>query len=113
MLPCVERFVQGVGPADGPDFFEDDGDVGEQVAVSSKQMGKFCVANIVCLVDAMLGGGIPACLEQHTANTVEDLNVYVAARAQAAIQANCETRLLAGQQAKVFTAAALSLCHHV
>lgn len=45
-----------------------------------------------------------------TATTIEDLDAHVAALEQAAIQANCETRLLAGQQAKAFTAAALPLC---
>lgn len=32
---------------------------------------------------------------------------------QATVQANCETRLLPGQQAKAFTAAALPLYHQV
>lgn len=32
-----------------------------------------------------------------TATTIEDLDTHVAALEQAAIQANCETRLLAGQ----------------
>lgn len=48
-----------------------------------------------------------------TATTIEDLDAHVAALEQAAIQANCETRLLAGQQAKAFTAAALPLCRQV
>lgn len=48
-----------------------------------------------------------------TATTIEDLNAHVAALEQAAIQANCETRLLAGQQAQAFTAAALPLCRQV
>lgn len=48
-----------------------------------------------------------------TAETTEDLDAHVAALEQAAIQANCETRLLAGQQAKAFTAAALPLCRQV
>ena len=42
-----------------------------------------------------------------------DLDAHVAALEQAAIQANCETRLLAGQQAQAFTAAALPLCRQV
>ncbi|WP_321780832.1 SCO6880 family protein [Schaalia cardiffensis] len=45
--------------------------------------------------------------------TIEDLDVHVAALEQAAIQPNCETRLFAGQQAKAFTAAALPLCCQV
>ncbi len=48
-----------------------------------------------------------------TATTIEDLDAHVAALEQAAIQANCETRLLAGQQAQAFTAAALPLCRQV
>ncbi len=48
-----------------------------------------------------------------TATTIEDLDATVAALEQAAIQANCETRLLAGQQAQAFTAAALPLCRQV
>ena len=48
-----------------------------------------------------------------TATTIEDLDAHDAALEQAAIQANCETRLLAGQQAKVFTAAALPLSRQV
>lgn len=48
-----------------------------------------------------------------TAPTIEDLDAHFAALEQAAIQANCETRLLAGQQAKAFTAAALPLCRQV
>ena len=48
-----------------------------------------------------------------TTETIEDLDGHVAALEQAAIQANCETRLLAGQQAQAFTAAALSLCRQV
>ena len=38
------------------------------------------------------------------------LDVLVAAIEQAAIQASCETRLIVGQQAQAFTAAALPLC---
>ena len=45
-----------------------------------------------------------------TAPTVGGLDAAVAAIEQAAIQANCETRLLVGQQAAAFTAAALPLC---
>lgn len=48
-----------------------------------------------------------------TAETIEDLDAHVAALEQAAIQANCETRLLAGQQAKAFTATALPQCRQV
>lgn len=48
-----------------------------------------------------------------TATTIEDLDAHVAALKQAAIQANCETQLLAGQQAQAFTAAALPLCRQV
>lgn len=48
-----------------------------------------------------------------TATTIEGLDAHVAVLEQAAIQANCETRLLAGQQAKAFTAAALPLCRQV
>lgn len=48
-----------------------------------------------------------------TATTIEDLDAHIAALEQAAIQANCETRLLAGQQAQAFTAAALPLCRQV
>ena len=48
-----------------------------------------------------------------TTTTVEDLDGHVAALEQAAIQANCETRLLAGQQVQAFTAAALPLCRQV
>jgi hypothetical protein len=50
-----------------------------------------------------------------SAPTVEELDAAVAAIEQAAIQASCETRLLVGQQAAAFTAAALPLCrrrHH-
>jgi hypothetical protein len=43
-----------------------------------------------------------------SAPTVEELDAAVAAIEQAAIQASCETRLLVGQQAAAFTAAALS-----
>lgn len=45
--------------------------------------------------------------------TVEELDAAVAAIEQAAIQASCETRLLVGQQAAAFTAAALPLCRRV
>ncbi len=48
-----------------------------------------------------------------TATTIEDLDAHVTALEQAAIQAKCETRLLAGQQAQAFTAAALPLCRQV
>lgn len=48
-----------------------------------------------------------------TATTIEDLDAHVAAPEQAAIQVNCETRLLVGQLAKAFTAAALPLCRQV
>lgn len=48
-----------------------------------------------------------------SAATVEELDAAVAAIEQAAIQASCETRLLVGQQAAAFTAAALPLCRRV
>lgn len=48
-----------------------------------------------------------------SAPTVEALDAAVAAIEQAAIQASCETRLLVGQKAAAFTAAALSLCRKV
>lgn len=48
-----------------------------------------------------------------TAPTVGELDAAVAAIEQAAIQASCETRLLVGQQAAAFTAAALPLCRKV
>ena len=48
-----------------------------------------------------------------SAPTVEELDAAVAAIEQAAIQASCETRLLVGQQAAAFTAAALPLCRLV
>ena len=48
-----------------------------------------------------------------TAPTVEELDANVAAIEQAAIQASCETRLLVGQQAAAFTAAALPLCRRI
>lgn len=48
-----------------------------------------------------------------SAPTVEELEAGVAAIEQAAIQASCETRLLVGQQAAAFTAAALPLCRRV
>lgn len=48
-----------------------------------------------------------------SARTAEDLDAAVAAIEQAAIQASCETRLLVGQQAQAFTAAALPLCRLV
>ena len=44
---------------------------------------------------------------------VEELEAGVAAIEQAATQASCETRLLVGQQAAAFTAAALPLCRRV
>lgn len=59
------------------------------------------------------GPGAASGLFTDTATTIEDLDAHVAALEQAAIQANCETRLLAGQQAKAFTAAALPLCRQV
>lgn len=48
-----------------------------------------------------------------TATTIEDLDAHVAALEQAAIQDNCETQPLAGQQAQAFTTAALPLCRQV
>ncbi|MGI8394235.1 SCO6880 family protein [Leucobacter sp. W1038] len=45
-----------------------------------------------------------------SARTADELDAAVAAIEQAAIQASCETRLLVGQQAQAFTAAALPLC---
>tara|TARA_R110002124_G_scaffold48298_11_gene142787 strand:+ start:48 stop:962 length:915 start_codon:yes stop_codon:yes gene_type:complete len=48
-----------------------------------------------------------------SARTVDDLDAAVSAIEQAAIQASCETRLLVGQQAQAFTAAALPLCRSV
>ena len=48
-----------------------------------------------------------------SATTAEELDATVAAIEQAAIQASCETRLLVGQQAQAFTAAALPLCRNV
>jgi hypothetical protein len=48
-----------------------------------------------------------------TAATIEELDAAVASIEQAAIQASCETRLLVGQQAQAFTAAALPLCRSV
>lgn len=45
-----------------------------------------------------------------SAPTADELDTAVAAIEQAAIQASCETRLLVGQQAAAFTAAALPLC---
>ena len=48
-----------------------------------------------------------------SAPTVDELEAAVAAIEQAAIQASCETRLLVGQQAQAFTAAALPLCRRV
>ena len=48
-----------------------------------------------------------------SAPTIEELEAGVAAIEQAAIQASCETRLLVGQQAAAFTAAALPLCRRV
>lgn len=48
-----------------------------------------------------------------SARTADDLDAAVAAVEQAAIQASCETRLLVGQQAQAFTAAALPLCRVV
>ncbi len=48
-----------------------------------------------------------------SARTADELDGAVAAIEQAAIQASCETRLLVGQQAQAFTAAALPLCRVV
>lgn len=48
-----------------------------------------------------------------SAVSAEELDAAVAAVEQAAIQASCETRLLVGQQAQAFTAAALPLCRSV
>ncbi|MEI3846587.1 SCO6880 family protein [Microbacterium sp. CCNWLW44] len=48
-----------------------------------------------------------------SAATIEELDAGVAAIEQAAIQASCESRLLVGQQAAAFTAAALPLCRRV
>lgn len=48
-----------------------------------------------------------------SAPTADELDAAVAAIEQAAIQASCETRLLVGQQAAAFTAAALPLCRVV
>jgi hypothetical protein len=48
-----------------------------------------------------------------SAPTSEELAATIAAVEQAAIQASCETRLLAAQQAHAFTAAALPLCREV
>ena len=48
-----------------------------------------------------------------SAPSVEELEAGVAAIEQAAIQSSCETRLLVGQQAAAFTAAALPLCRRV
>jgi len=48
-----------------------------------------------------------------SAKTEEDLQAALAAIEQAAIQASCETRILVGQQAQAFTAAALPLCREV
>ncbi|MDR2381249.1 MAG: hypothetical protein LBE08_08790 [Bifidobacteriaceae bacterium] len=48
-----------------------------------------------------------------SAKTLEELQAALAAIEQAAIQASLETRLLAGQQAQAFTAAALPLCREV
>lgn len=48
-----------------------------------------------------------------SAPSVDELEAAVAAIEQAAIQASCETRLLVGQQAAAFTAAALPLCRRV
>lgn len=47
-----------------------------------------------------------------TAPSTNELDTAVAAIEQAAIQASCETRLLVGQQAQAFTAAALPLCRN-
>ena len=70
-----------------------------------------------------LGGLIATDLARHGASAVvvhynsasskADADRTVAAIEQAAIQASCETRLLVGQQAQAFTAAALPLCRTV
>ncbi|ALG83202.1 SCO6880 family protein [Gordonia phthalatica] len=48
-----------------------------------------------------------------SADSLPELEAAVAAIEQAAIQASCETRVLVGQQAQAFTAAALPLCRKV
>ena len=48
-----------------------------------------------------------------TASTLDNLRADQAAVEQAAIQAGCETRLLRGQQAQAFVAAALPLCRGI
>lgn len=48
-----------------------------------------------------------------SAPTADELDTAIAAIEQAAIQASCETRLLVGQQAAAFTAAALPLCRRI
>src|SRR5690625_1760812 len=48
-----------------------------------------------------------------SAASAEELDASIAAIEQAAIQASCETRLLVGQQAQAFTAAALPLCRNI
>lgn len=48
-----------------------------------------------------------------SASKADDLDAAVAAIEQAAIQASCETRLIVGQQAQAFTAAALPLCRTI
>ena len=48
-----------------------------------------------------------------TAEDLDGLNAARAAIEQAAIQAGCETRLLVGQQAQAFAAAALPLCRGI
>lgn len=48
-----------------------------------------------------------------SAPTVEELDASVALIEQASIQASCKTRLLVGQQASVFTSAALPLYRKV
>ena len=48
-----------------------------------------------------------------TGDDADELEAAVSAIEQAAIQASCETRLLVGQQAAAFTAAALPLCRRV
>ncbi len=45
-----------------------------------------------------------------SAGSLDELDAAVAAVEQAAVQASCETRLLVGQQAQAFAAAALPLC---
>ncbi|MDR2975446.1 MAG: PrgI family protein [Propionibacteriaceae bacterium] len=48
-----------------------------------------------------------------SADTEDKLQAALAAIEQAAVQASCETRVLVGQQAQAFTAAALPLCRAI